>query len=228
MNCSSKCHPCNSCLAESHLHADVHVLSVPPPYGGSCHDPDVGNELWLSNQLPFKAPLKKKENMKDVLRRPWGNDLHCEGLAARTWHHSLRASSQRPLDVQHIVCCKKKNSAKKQRSKGYQAAVSNKRMLLTRLVKHSVEYFSPLCSMDSKFKLADDVKRLISQEGGQECCGTCPSMFNLVPTDCPYPHLARAPLCQTGWGVLCQQTETRIHSLDSLTDFLTLSQNHFT
>lgn len=60
MNCSSKCHPCNSCLAESHLHADVHVLSVPPPYGGSCHDPDVGTELWLSNQLPFKAPLKKK------------------------------------------------------------------------------------------------------------------------------------------------------------------------
>lgn len=118
MNCSSKCHPCNSCLAESHLHADVHVLSVPPPYGGSCHDPDVGTELWLSNQLPFKAPLKKKENMKDVLRRPWGNDLHCEGLAARTWHHSLWASSQRPLDVQHIVCCKKKTVQKNSGAKG--------------------------------------------------------------------------------------------------------------
>lgn len=88
-------------------------------------EPSSGSQI----SSPSKPPWKKKENMKDVLRRPWGNDLQCEGLAARTWHHSLRASSQRPLDVQHIVCCKKKTVQKKQRSKGYQAAVSNKRML---------------------------------------------------------------------------------------------------
>lgn len=31
-----------------------------------------------------------------------------------------------------------------------------------------------------------------------------------------------AALCQTGWGVLCQRTETWIHSLDNLADFLML------
>lgn len=33
-----------------------------------------------------------------------------------------------------------------------------------------------------------------------------------------------ATLCQTGWGVVCQHTETWIHSLDNFTDFLMFSQ----
>lgn len=74
--------------------------------------------------------------------------------------------------------------------------------------------------MDSKFALAHNAKLWFLRKKARSAMVTVPLYVWFIL----FPHFTMDPLCKTGWGILCQHTETWIHSLDNLMDLLVFSK----